>query len=36
MTKRYHKRHSKGGGFFDSIKQSFNSLGCLLRYYKNF
>jgi hypothetical protein len=26
MTKRYHKRHSKGGGFFDSIKQSFNSL----------
>ena len=26
MTKRYHKRHSKGGGFFDSIKQSFNNL----------
>jgi len=26
MTKRYHKRHSKGGGFFDTIKQSFNSL----------
>jgi hypothetical protein len=26
MPKRYHKRHSKGGGFFDSIQQSFNNL----------